>query len=125
MQSCDSMFPLSRREWLAAAASGLAGVASRRRAGFQSGAGPLPGLWKEVNAGARRMFDQLGGIGSLVSGKTVAIKINMANPLLARTGYTPAWFTRWSHPDVIGAAVRLFGEARRRPHPHPRKLVRG
>jgi uncharacterized protein (DUF362 family) len=57
------------------------------------------------------MFDQLGGIGSLVSGKTVAVKINMANPLLTRTGHQPAWFTRWSHPDVIGAAVQLFGEA--------------
>ena len=59
----------------------------------------------------RRMFDQIGGVGKLVSGKTVAIKINMANPLQARTGHRAAWYTRWSHPDVIGAAVQLFGRA--------------
>jgi uncharacterized protein (DUF362 family) len=67
------------------------------------GAGVLPAL--------RKMFDGLGGIGGLVAGKTVAIKINMANPLRARTGFRPAWFTRWSHPAVIGAAVGLIGAA--------------
>jgi uncharacterized protein (DUF362 family) len=111
MQSRDSMFPLSRREWLAAAASGLAGVARAAAPVSKVALARCPAYGKEVTPALGRMFDQLGGIGSLVSGKTVAIKINMANPLLARTGYTPAWFTRWSHPDVIGAAVRLFGEA--------------
>jgi uncharacterized protein (DUF362 family) len=57
------------------------------------------------------MFDQLGGIGKLVAGKTVAVKINMASPIESRTGHRPAWYTRWSHPDVIGAAVHLFGRA--------------
>ena len=66
-------------------------------------AGVLPAL--------RRMFDDLGGIGRLVAGKTVAIKINMANPLRARTGHRPAWYTRWSHPAVIAAAVSLIGAA--------------
>ncbi len=101
----------TRREWLAAAAG--AGIAGRAQAAPASpvaiarcasyGAGVVPVM--------RRMFDQLGGIGKLVSGRTVAVKINMANPLLARTGHRPAWFTRWSHADVIGAAVHLFGQA--------------
>jgi uncharacterized protein (DUF362 family) len=57
------------------------------------------------------MFDQIGGIGKLVSGKTVAIKINMSGSLRDRTGYVPAWRTHWSHPMVIGAAVQLIGQA--------------
>ena len=39
----------------------------------------------------RKMFDDLGGIGRLVAGKTVAVKINMTNPLRARTGHRAAW----------------------------------
>ena len=58
-----------------------------------------------------QMFEQLGGIGKLVSGKRVAIKINMETPLRDRTGFRPAWYTRWTHPDVIRAAVVLFSQA--------------
>jgi uncharacterized protein (DUF362 family) len=57
------------------------------------------------------MFDQIGGIGALVAGKTVAVKINMSGPVRARTGFRPAWYTHWSHPVLIGAAVYLIGEA--------------
>jgi hypothetical protein len=57
------------------------------------------------------MFDQIGGIGKLVSGKTVAVKIAMASPIRERTDFRPAWETRWSHPMVIGAAVHLIGQA--------------
>lgn len=102
---------LSRRDLLIAAGVGLAAarvvaapatrVAVARCAAY--GAGVQPAL--------RKMFDGLGGIGPLVAGKTVAIKINMANPLRARTGYRPAWYTRWSHPAVVAAAVSLIGAA--------------
>ncbi len=57
------------------------------------------------------MFDQLGGIGSLVAGKTVAVKIDMSGPVRARTGFLPAWYTHWTHPAVIAATVHLFGKA--------------
>jgi len=102
---------LNRRQWLVAASgASFAGtvlaapaspVAVAKCPSYGSGVLPL----------MRKMFDQLGGIGKLVAGKTVAIKINMANPLRDRTGYRPAWFSRWSHPDVIGAAVTLLGQA--------------
>jgi uncharacterized protein (DUF362 family) len=102
---------LSRRELLIAAGMGLAAgrvaAAPARRVAIARcpdyGSGVLPAL--------RKMFDGIGGIGSLVAGKSVAIKINMANPLRARTGFRPAWYTRWSHPAVIGAAVSLIGAA--------------
>jgi uncharacterized protein (DUF362 family) len=101
----------NRRDWLTAVVgAGLAPRAGAAPAPTVSvarcasyGAGVLPSL--------RTMFDQLGGVAKLVSDKTVAIKINMANPLRDRTGFRPAWFTRWTHPDVIGAAVQLFSQA--------------
>ena len=64
-----------------------------------------------VLASLRKMFDQIGGIGALVLGKTVAIKINMTGSPRARPATGAAWNTRWSHPVVIGAAVHLIGEA--------------
>jgi uncharacterized protein (DUF362 family) len=57
------------------------------------------------------MFDGIGGIGKLVAGKTVAIKINMTGQMRARSGNTPAWYTHWTHPVVIAAAVKLIGSA--------------
>lgn len=101
----------SRRQLLVAAgmalAAGKVGAAQPARVAIARcpdyAGGVLPAL--------RRMFDDLGGIGRLVAGKTVAVKINMTNPLRARTGHRPAWCTRWSHPAVIGAAVTLIGAA--------------
>ena len=107
--------PLSswtRREWLAAAAA--AGLAGRARAAAPSSTVAVARCASYdhgVPEALKTMFDQIGGIGKLVSGKTVAIKINMTGSLRARTGYRSAWFTRWTHPEVIGAAVRLIGEA--------------
>lgn len=101
----------SRRELLAAAAG--AGLAGKARAAPSSAVAVArcPSYGASVLPAMRRMFDQIGGIGKLVSGKTVAVKINMASPIDARTGFRAAWYTRWSHPDVVGAAVQLFGQA--------------
>jgi len=101
----------SRRQLLVAAGMALAarrvGAAPAARVAIARcpdyAGGVLPAL--------RRMFDDLGGIERLVAGKSVAVKINMANPLRARTGFRPAWCTRWSHPAVIAAAVHLVGAA--------------
>jgi len=105
---------MTRREWILGAAA--AGVAPSLRAAGAAPALPVAlarcrAYDATVLANLRKIFDQLGGIGSLVAGKTVAIKINMTGSLRARTGYRPAWNTRWSHPVVIGAAVHLIGEA--------------
>lgn len=58
-----------------------------------------------------RMFDQIGGIGTLVRGKTVAIKLNLTGSPTYRLGHLPAELAQWTHSDVIGAAVHLFGQA--------------
>jgi uncharacterized protein (DUF362 family) len=59
----------------------------------------------------RTMFDQLGGLGRLVKGKTVAIKINLTGAPSYRLGYLPLEDTHYTHPNVIAAAVHLMGEA--------------
>jgi uncharacterized protein (DUF362 family) len=56
-------------------------------------------------------FDQLGGIESLVSGKTVAIKFNLTGYGTDRVGHTPAEITHHTHPQVLGATVHLLGKA--------------
>src|SRR5436305_5616074 len=55
----------------------------------------------------RQMFDQIGGIGNQVKGKTVGIKVNLTggSPF---PGYTVG-DTHWVHPHVVGAAVAAFG----------------
>lgn len=58
-----------------------------------------------------RMFDELGGIGHLVKGKTVAMKLNMtgASGKGRRVGIS-AGQTTWVHPNVVGALVAVFGK---------------
>lgn len=104
---------VSRRELLIAAGMGLAAgrVAVAAAPAARVAVSRCPDYAASVQPALRKMFDDLGGISTLVAGKTVAIKINMANPLRARTSFRPAWFTRWSHPAVIAATVNLLGAA--------------
>jgi len=57
------------------------------------------------------MFDQIGGLGRLVKGKTVAIKVNLTGGPESRMGYLPIGLTTWTHPVVIGATIHLLGKA--------------
>src|SRR5688572_25211438 len=59
----------------------------------------------------QKMFDGLGGLGTLVKGKTVAIKVNLTGSALERLGHTPAELAHWTHPRVIGATVHLLNKA--------------
>lgn len=101
----------SRREWLMAAGMGLAAGKLRAAPAARVAVARCSSYEADVLPAMRQMFDGIGGIGALVAGKTVAIKINMTNPLRARTGHRPAWYTRWSHPAVVAATVSLIGAA--------------
>ena len=57
------------------------------------------------------MFDQLGGLDTLVRGKTVAIKLNLGGTPTLRLGYLQPGMTTWVHPQVVGALVHLLGRA--------------
>jgi uncharacterized protein (DUF362 family) len=57
------------------------------------------------------MFDQIGGLGRIVKGKTVAMKVNLTGNPDTRLGYTPAELAHWTHPNVIGATIHLMHRA--------------
>ena len=58
-----------------------------------------------------KMIDQIGGLGRLVKGKTVAVKINFTGGPNTRLGYLPASRTYWSHPQIVGATIHLLHKA--------------
>jgi uncharacterized protein (DUF362 family) len=108
----------SRREFLGA--MGMAAGAFMARPSILS-ALPAPasrvavGVCPEYNRNVvdvlSTMFDQLGGLETLVRGKTVAIKLNLTGPATDRLQYLPPEMTHWVHPQVIWATVHLIAKA--------------
>ena len=58
-----------------------------------------------------KMFDQLGGLGGLVKGKTVTMKVNFIGLRSQRLGDALMEDTFWSHPKMMGAMVHVLGKA--------------
>jgi uncharacterized protein (DUF362 family) len=73
--------------------------------------GLCPDYDRQVADVLARMFDQLGGLDKLVSGKTVAIKLNMTGYPKTKLADMSNQMTHWVHPQVIGALVSLLGQA--------------
>jgi uncharacterized protein (DUF362 family) len=65
----------------------------------------------EFLAAAEKMFDQLGGIGRIVKGKTVTIKVNLTGGENTRLDYLPMGRACWSHPRTVGAVIHLLDKA--------------
>jgi uncharacterized protein (DUF362 family) len=65
----------------------------------------------ELSASLQKMFDQLGGLGRLVKGKTVAMKVNLTGSPTYRLGYLPLEDTHYTHPNVIAAVAQLMTKA--------------
>ncbi|MBE0658702.1 MAG: DUF362 domain-containing protein [Bryobacteraceae bacterium] len=106
--------PIGRRQWLASAAGlGLSGRAWSNPAAPASRVSIArcedygPAIYPTL----KTMFDQLGGIAGLVKGKTVGIKVNLTGGPRNRIGNIPIERSAYTHPDVVGAAVRLISEA--------------
>jgi uncharacterized protein (DUF362 family) len=57
------------------------------------------------------MFDKLGGLGRLVKGKTVAIKLNFNGGPTVRLGHLPLGDTHWPHPNLLAATMHLMARA--------------
>jgi uncharacterized protein (DUF362 family) len=102
---------LSRRDWLAV--SGLAaGAVAAPPAPRPGPAAPVSvakvrGYDEDLVAQFQSMFDQIGGLGGQVRGKTVAIKVNLTGGNRFE-GYT-AGDTHWVHPKVVGAVTAVLG----------------
>jgi len=65
----------------------------------------------EYLATMEKMFDQLGGLGRLVKGKTVGIKINMTGDPSQRLGFLDAGLTHFTNPSTITATIHLLNKA--------------
>jgi uncharacterized protein (DUF362 family) len=65
----------------------------------------------DLTAVLSTMFDQLGGLGRLVRGKTVTIKLNLTGLPAQRFQGKPPGVTHYTHPKVAGAVAHLMGQA--------------
>jgi uncharacterized protein (DUF362 family) len=109
----------SRRQWMTAVSGAVAGYAISKpalRAATPAPTSPVAvakctSYGSELLPTLDRMFDQLGGLNSLVANKTVAIKINLTGQPSQRMGYVPAECAHWTHPQVIGATIHLMSKA--------------
>ncbi len=74
--------------------------------------GMCPEYDRRVTEVLSTMFNQLGGLQKLVSGKTVAVKLNMTGPPAGMTlNNLPLELAQWVHPQVIGALISLMDQA--------------
>jgi uncharacterized protein (DUF362 family) len=101
----------TRREWLAAAAG--AAAAGPARAAREAPTAPVAivrcdSYGPELEPSLRRIFDQIGGLSRLVSGKTVVMKVNMTGAPETRLGSVPAEDSYWTHPQVVAATAHLM-----------------
>lgn len=110
----------TRREWLWKTASVVSGAylagSSFGRAAGAPGAPVAVARSRTYDAAEllpamQKMFDQLGGLGRLVQGKTVAIKINLTGSPTYRLGHLPLEDTHYTNPHVVAAAAHLIGKA--------------
>ncbi len=70
---------------------------------------------KDISARLSQMFDRLGGIGRLVSGKTVTVKLNLTGSPGLRFQGRPLGVTHYTHPCVaMGLAAALSHAGARR-----------
>lgn len=114
---CKYSERLTRREWLAGSGAVLGVMSAGHWAPAAASSAPAlpvsiarcPAYSEDVVAKLAAQFDQIGGLGSLVKGKTVAIKLNLSGGNHF-PGYT-AGQTHWVHPRVVGACCHLLGKA--------------
>jgi uncharacterized protein (DUF362 family) len=57
------------------------------------------------------MFDQLGGLGRIVRGKTVTVKLNLTGSPALKLEGRPLGVTHYTHPKLAAAFAHLCGEA--------------
>ena len=110
----------TRRQWLSRTVSAISGAYLAQSFSARAAAAPATPVAvarcrtyspNELLPVLSKMFDQLGGLGRLVNGKTVAIKINLTGAPTYRVGYLPLEDTHYTHPQVIAATVHLMGKA--------------
>ena len=105
---------MNRREFVGLGSAALAMVPQRLRA--SAPAAPVAvarckSYGAEFLAATEKMFDQLGGAGRIVKGKTVTIKINLTGGENTRLDHLPMGRACWTHPRTVGAVIHLLDKA--------------
>lgn len=72
---------------------------------------PCAGYGREVKEALDRSFDLLGGLGSLVRGKTVTVKINLTGSKFSPVLDRPVGESYMTHPMTVMALTSAFFEA--------------
>src|SRR5689334_15694206 len=102
---------MTRREWLAIAASAPLLKAAPTAPASPVSIGKCSSYSEDVTPVLAAMFDQLGGIERIVKGKTVTVKLNLTGSPGLRFQGKPLGITHYTHPKVVGAAAYLMGRA--------------
>lgn len=106
-----------RRNFIRVGAGALVGAALHakaadtpppRRANTRVSIAACPGYGPEVKAALDRSFDQLGGIGGLVRGKTVTVKINLTGSKFNAIHGRPVGESYMTHPATVMALCAAF-----------------
>ena len=105
---------MTRRQLLAGSGLGLAALCRGGPAATAARVAPVSiakcaGYDEDLVGLLAKQFDQIGGITKLVSGKTVALKLNLTGG--GRAGAYTAGQTHWVHPKLVGACCHLLGRA--------------
>ncbi len=66
---------------------------------------------QELETALGALFDRLGGLGRLVKGRTVTIKLNLTGSPALRFEGRPLGATHYVHPRLVGAVVHWMGRA--------------
>ncbi|MBM3744307.1 MAG: DUF362 domain-containing protein [Acidobacteria bacterium] len=105
---------MTRRELLALV--GAASAWDRPLAGRETPTAPVAivrsrSYEEDLGALLATPLDQLGGVGRLVKGKTVTIKLNLTGSPGLRLEGRPPGVTHYTHPRVAGTLAHLLGRA--------------
>src|SRR6202162_4317463 len=107
----------SRREWLIKTVSGIAGISVATPVAVRAATAPASPVAvgkcrgydaDELLPALEKMFDQIGGLGRIVKGKTVALKINLTGAPRYRLGHLPLGDTHYANLHVLAAATYLM-----------------
>jgi len=102
---------LTRREWLAAAGALAFPARARSAPASPVAVAACRSYGSEMEPVLRKLFDQAGGLGRFVRGKTVVIKVNMTGNPSQRFRHFDAGDSFWTHPAMIGRVIHLMGLA--------------
>ncbi len=105
------MSELTRRQVLAGAAAVLATGRATAAPAAPVAIARCRNYGPELLPSLETVFDQIGGLGRIVKGKTVAIKLNLNGGPDRRLGYRPLGESHWPHPELTTAVMTLMDKA--------------